>query len=325
MLDGSQRERILGAVVEVVAERGYARASVGGVVGRARVSRATFYKLFPGGVEDGVVAVMDMGLERVGLLASQALEREGSWRDGLRGALAAVLAFFDREPELARVLVVESLAAGGRVREHRERTVRAFRRLVVAGIDGELGHASPLAAQGVLASVMEIVRARLIAPERQPLVGLVGPLMGLIVGPLTGWETAAEESRRGEELARAIQAGEVSWALPPKAPTPHEATLPAIFVNPNARRARECLLFLAGHPDSSNREVAVGVGVAHLSQVSRLLARLAHEKLAVKRCEGAGRRNAWRLTPRGKKIARTLQQQQAPAAADLSSRDAYPR
>jgi hypothetical protein len=76
--------------------------------------------------------------------------------------------------------------------------------------------------------------------------------------------------------------------------------------NPSARRLRECLLFLAGYPDCSNREVAVGIGIAHQSQISRLLSRLLRENLAVRRSAGPGKRNAWRLTPRGEEIARAL-------------------
>ncbi len=307
---GMARERILGAIVQVVAERGYARAGVGAVLERARVSSRTLYELFPGGIDDGLLAVMDHGLERVSVLAARALEGEESWREGMRAALAAVLAFFDSEPELARVLVVETLAGDGVVRETRERTVGAFRALVVARIEGEVAHASPLAAHGMLASVMEIVRARLIAPEPQPLIGLLGPLMGLIVEHVAGWETAAEEARRGDELARAIQAQAAAGGSPPPATAGSEIALPAILANPAARRLRECVLYLAeqgergSHP--SNRGVGAAVGVPHKSQVSRLLLQLQAENLAVKRSAGPGAPNEWQLTPHGREIAHAL-------------------
>jgi hypothetical protein len=84
------------------------------------------------------------------------------------------------------------------------------------------------------------------------------------------------------------------------------AALPALLSNPSAHRARECLLFLADHPGTSNREVASGIGVAHQPQISRLLSQLVAESLACKRSEGAGRRNAWRLTPRGEQALRML-------------------
>ena len=67
------------------------------------------------------------------------------------------------------------------------------------------------------------------------------------------------------------------------------------------------LLFLAEHPGSSNREVAVGIDIAHQPHISRLLACLLRENLVTKRSEGRGKRNAWRLTARGEEIAQALQ------------------
>src|ERR687887_842834 len=42
----SQRSRMLGALVEVVAEKGYAATTVADIIGRAGVSRTTFYQQF---------------------------------------------------------------------------------------------------------------------------------------------------------------------------------------------------------------------------------------------------------------------------------------
>jgi AcrR family transcriptional regulator len=305
-----RRDSIVAAIVEVVAERGCAGASVGLVLERARVSRPTFYKVFPGGLDDGLMAVIDTGLERVGAIASQALEREATWQDGMRAALAAVLLFFDSEPDLARVLMVQTLGSGPLVLEHREGRVEAFRALVVARIEHEIPNASPLAAEGVLASVMSVVRARLIAHESRPLIELLGPLLGLVVEYVADWEMAAEEARRGDELVRAIKAGEVSWALPAVARAPRESPLPAVLANPTARRLRECLLFLAEQGgrglSPSNREIGTAIDVGHKSQISKLLTRLQDEDLAVKRSLGPGGPNEWRLTPRGEEAARTL-------------------
>ena len=44
----NQRERLVAAVAEACAERGYAETSVADLAARAGVSTATFYKLFPG-------------------------------------------------------------------------------------------------------------------------------------------------------------------------------------------------------------------------------------------------------------------------------------
>ena len=79
--------------------------------------------------------------------------------------------------------------------------------------------------------------------------------------------------------------------------------MPAIQGSP---RAYQCLLFVAEHPGTSNREIANAIGVSHKSQISRLLSQLLKEGLAVKRSQGAGKRNEWRLTTFGEELARTL-------------------
>jgi hypothetical protein len=109
-------------------------------------------------------------------------------------------------------------------------------------------------------------------------------------------------------LARRIAAGDPA-AAPPARPRRPDAgdPLPAILTG-RARRARECLLFLADHPDSSNRETAAGIGVAHEPQISKVLRSLAKDNLVAKSSDGVGRRNAWRLTPRGEEMQRAVQQ-----------------
>jgi AcrR family transcriptional regulator len=336
---GAQRARgrIVRAIVEVVAVEGWAGASVETVVERARVSRRTLYEVFPGGLREGLVAALDDTAQQVIELAMRELEREECWRDGVRGALAALLVFFDSDPVLARVCFVETLGGDPEVVERRARAVSAFRELVVERIEREHGPVPNLAAESAIALVMGILYNRLlerehgIRPEHDvrpgterdvrlegerrsecgsgPLIGLLGPLMGIVMTPLAaGEEAIATEVRRGEELARAIRTGTLpdraDGELAPSASNPYSVV--RAHTGLTVRRLRECLLYLAGHPDASNSEIAEAVGVAHKSQISKLLAQLLEEGVAAKRRGRAGEPNAWRLTVRGEEFTRAL-------------------
>jgi AcrR family transcriptional regulator len=317
---GFQRARVMQAVLDVLSEHGCAGASVGLIVERAKVSRRTFNRLFPGGLEAGFMAVMDEAMERTSVLVLRAFEGEEAWLDMARMALAAILAFLDSEPALARVCMVEALGGGKVVLGHRERILRDLRALMVTRIESVVPGVAPLAAEGVMAAILGIIHARLAADECAPLVELLGPMMGRIVTPLITSEPAIRaEIRRGDELARAIQAGDVDWAPPVPTSATIGSALPVSLANPNAYRARECILFLAEHPDASNREIALGIAIAHQPQISKLLSRLVAEGLVAKHSEGAGKRNALRLTQRGEEIARALSEQpgQLPCDADL--------
>lgn len=85
---------------------------------------------------------------------------------------------------------------------------------------------------------------------------------------------------------------------------------PSIVTNPTARRARACLRYLAEQGElglsPSNAQIAAAVGVAHDSQISRLLSELAREGLLLRSSAGAGRRNSWRLSELGKGVAEGL-------------------
>jgi AcrR family transcriptional regulator len=309
--------RALDAIVEVVSEHGYAGASVSDICARATVSRATFYKLF-GCLDGGLVAIMEHTLARIGLLAARAFEAQPCWRGGMRAALGAVLAFFDSEPQLARVCLVETLGGGPTVLEHRARMVVAFRTVIVEQIETEVPQVSPFAADGMLASVMGIVHAHLIAKDARPLVALLGPLMGTIVRPLADSEQLVdEEVKHGDELAHALQGGmadEAMSALSKERTAISRAVRAAtVLAAPRARRQRECLLFIASKPGSSNREIAVGIGVAHRPQISRLLSAMHAAGLIEKHSEGVGKQNSWRLTVHGEQIVDTLGDQRKPS------------
>ncbi len=109
----SQRGRLLGATVEVVAERGYAAATVGEVVSRARVSRKTFYEHF-GGKEDCLLAAYDVGV-RMMLDRLEAAERaagDGGWVGKVRAGVRAYLETLAEEPAFARTFLHEIHAVG---------------------------------------------------------------------------------------------------------------------------------------------------------------------------------------------------------------------
>src|ERR1700712_5114801 len=101
-----QRSRMLAAALEAVEEVGYARMTVAQVIGRAKVSRKTFYDVFTDR-EDCFLAALEGAGGQVGRLVREAFERETAWRDGMRAGLTELLLFLDEEPALARLFLVE--------------------------------------------------------------------------------------------------------------------------------------------------------------------------------------------------------------------------
>ncbi len=299
-----QRARILEAMVCVVGERGFAAASVGSVVACAKVSSRTFYEHFDD-LNGCFLAVIDRETDRATELVTQAFARESAWRDGLRAALTSLLVFLDSEPVRARVWLVEVLAAGSWALERRERNTSQLTRLIVnAWTTPDGWQPPPLGAEGVIISILGILHNHLVRGSRRPLISLLGPLMGIVTRPYLDPQAVVQEIARGDVLAEEIRTGR-AWPLPTSSGVASE--IPALLAHPGAHRARRCMLYVAGNPDASNREIAVGIGVSHRGQVSTLLARLASLDLLAKGPQAPGRPNAWRLTPSGARVAAFLE------------------
>jgi AcrR family transcriptional regulator len=294
-----QRSRLLAAAVKAVDELGYGRVTVADITSRARVSRRTFYEMFANR-EECLAAVLE---NVVGLVGGE-IARAGlgglAWRERVRGGLLATLSFFDREPALARVCIVGALGGGPRVLERREEILAGLAAVVDEG-RGEAARGrgcTQLTAEGSVGAAFAIVHSRLLRGEREPLTGLLGELMGMIVLPYRG----AAAARR--EVARLVPVGPVGAAGGGGAVGD---PLQGVSMRLTYRTAR-VLEGVAECPGGSNREVAERAGVQDPGQVSKLLARLERLGLLVNTGEGhaKGEPNAWSLTPKGRLVAQGI-------------------
>jgi AcrR family transcriptional regulator len=300
-----QRARLLTAAAMTIAELGYSRASVAHITARARVSRRTFYDLFANR-EECLLAVLGDAVERIeGEIAAANLDG-AAWRERVRGGLLAILSFFDREPVLARVCVVQALQGGPRVLAWREEILAELAEILDEG-RGEGARSrecAVLTAEGLVGAAFAIVYARLSGSRREPLSGLSGELMSLIVLPYQGPAAARQEQHRtslpGSSTKRAAQESAQSAivARDPLRDVPMRLTY----------RTARVLEVVAEHPGASNRLVAEHAGIADQGQVSKLLARLERLELMCNTGQGhiRGERNAWRLTSLGEEVTRRL-------------------
>jgi AcrR family transcriptional regulator len=121
----SQRARMLDAMAETVAEKGYAATTVGDVVAGAGVSRKTFYEHFRD-KDECFLAAFDSGVDAL-LSAIAAAEPEEPTRMGLvRVRVRAYLVALAARPAFARTFLIEVFAAGPEALERRQRVHARF-------------------------------------------------------------------------------------------------------------------------------------------------------------------------------------------------------
>jgi AcrR family transcriptional regulator len=314
-----QRARLLAAAVATFAELGYSRASVAHITARARVSRRTFYDLFENR-EDCLLAVLSDAVERVEGEIEAADLSGVAWRERVRGGLLAILSFFDREPVLARVCVVQALQGGPRVLEWRESVLGRLAGVLEEGRKAGSRECTELTAEGLVGAAFAIVYSRLCVGRRaEPLTGLLSELMSLIVLPYQGPAAARAEQERALPLLPAVAQRMVSegdGGVPVERDPLRDVPMRLTY------RTARVLGVVAAYPGASNRLVAEYAEVADQGQVSKLLARLERLELMCNTGEGhaKGEPNAWRLTQRGVEV----QQATGIASAD-GGRDGGPR
>jgi AcrR family transcriptional regulator len=298
-----QRVRLLAAAARAVEELGYTNTSVAHITRRARVSRRTFYELFANREECLAAVLEDLLGQLVGELDAAELERL-SWRERVRAGLWTILSFLDREPQLARVCVVQALGGGPTVLERREQILASLAQAIDAGrAEGTRSTGlTPLTAEGLVGAAFTIVHARLLRRDGAPLAGLQGELMGMIVLPYLGVAAARREQQRPAPapLARTSSdpAAGACVVSDPLEGVPMRLTY-------RTTRVLECA---AEHPGASNRVLATHAGIADQGQVSKLLARLERIGLLANSGQGhlKGEPNAWVLTSKGEQVARTV-------------------
>lgn len=286
-----QRRRLLLTLVELVGEQGLEAANVGAVCARAGVSRRTFYELFEDR-EACMLSALEQSVEQLAARMKHAQRGQGRWQERIRASLLALLEQLDREPDLARLCVVQTPRAGPAVMALRKRVLDSLAAAVDEGRTQarQGGGPPPLTAHGIVGGVLSVVHAQLLEEAPPPLVELANQLMAMIVHPYLG--------RR-----------------PPRAMRPKTRSTGCRSASRTARRG---LAAISSQPAASNRVLADASGIGDEGQISRLLRRLEDAGLVENLSAGRpkGEPNAWTLTARGEAVHAALDAQAAyPAAA----------
>jgi len=188
----SQRARLLRAMAEAAAEKGYANTVVADVIARAGVSRRTFYELF----RDKQDCFLAAYAETVDLLSSQVIAAatesppDATTSDVLDRILSAYLGMLAAEPLLAKTYLVEVYAAGAEAIAKRRAFLDRFTELILA-LHAELarrgepvGALDPFTAEALVAAISMMVTTRVAAGEAESLSQLHDPLRQFLLDHL---------------------------------------------------------------------------------------------------------------------------------------------
>ena len=192
----TQRARMLDAMVQSVAEKGYARVAVADVVERAGVSRKTFYEQFAN-KEECFVAAYDDGVDRLLAAIDAALDTLApDWLAAARRAVAVYLDAMAASPAFARAFLIEALGAGpvalARRRAVQDRfaaQLEAVHRRARADIP-EIPEVPPHTFRAAVGAVNELVTAHVLERGADTLPELTDAILDVHLALLVGRELA---------------------------------------------------------------------------------------------------------------------------------------
>jgi AcrR family transcriptional regulator len=187
-----QRERLIAGLAEAVAEKGYAAVTLSDIVRHAKVSRRVFYANFEG-KEQCFLAAFEVVVGHLRELIAEAVEGVDGWPQQAIAATRTVLAFLAAEPDLARLCLVESRAAGPAVTTRFNEAVGEMAPLLRKGrAERPEGERLPDSTEdSTIGSLVSLVHRKVAAAEAAQLKDLLPDCAELILLPYLGPTEAA--------------------------------------------------------------------------------------------------------------------------------------
>lgn len=196
----SQRERLLAAIAQEVALKGYRATTITEVVKLASVSTRDFYLHFEN-KEQCFLAAFDAVRDHLEAVVAEAAAEQPDWPHQAIAALRAALEFFSAEPALARLCLVEPVSATPTIAIRFREAVLACAPALERGRTGADGAALPPSTEdSLLGGIISLATRSILAGETEQLPVLLPDLIEFTLSPYVGAE-------RATELAAAAQAG----------------------------------------------------------------------------------------------------------------------
>jgi AcrR family transcriptional regulator len=196
----SQRERILNAMAEACAAKGFGATTIADICEPAGVSRATFYELFKD-KEDCLQASMELSLADAMGRIVEVYSPDKPWATMVRDATATFLDLLASRPEFARMALIEAAAAGGRSQEMYASGKRVLQALLDQGRNDPVEEAAipSSAGRGALAAAESLIVGQILAGNAKRLPELLPDIVYIVTIPYLGQDEALRQSREAEK------------------------------------------------------------------------------------------------------------------------------
>jgi AcrR family transcriptional regulator len=190
----SQRERILDATAEIVAEKGLAALTIPEIASRANVSHETFYEMFPTKMA-AFVGAQKLGMEGALSGGVDAWEAQmPDWPRAIDAGLRGVVGWLVSEPAFARLTFVDAFGASPDTIALRDELLRAYAERFLPGYEwAPEGMKVPeIAAEAVVGGCWQVIHHYIDNDRLDELPAAQAQLTYMLLTPFLGAERAAK-------------------------------------------------------------------------------------------------------------------------------------
>jgi AcrR family transcriptional regulator len=174
----NQRERILDALANLSAAKGYGATTIPEIVQEAAVSVQAFYEHFSG-KEDAFLVAYELGHRKALAIVERAYESQQDWPAAVRAAIATLLDFLASEPAYAHLALIDALTASPKAVTVAHDGMGAYAAMLEPGLEHGVGGAPPgtIAVEATVDALLELCFVY-VAGERARELPRIGQLAG---------------------------------------------------------------------------------------------------------------------------------------------------
>jgi AcrR family transcriptional regulator len=195
-----RRSRVLGAVVHLTLDEGFADLSDPQIAQFAGMSTEAFHKQFPN-KEQCFLAVLDEFANETIETVSAAAARASSWPEAVYLGVGAAVEYFVAHPGLVRMAFIDLFDVGPRMVDRLNATLDRFVRLLAEGAP-DPRRAPMLAAEAVTGGLWTVLSGYAMRNRLRYLPCLVDHLAFLVLAPYLGPKPAIEAIENAKRLPR---------------------------------------------------------------------------------------------------------------------------
>jgi AcrR family transcriptional regulator len=266
----TQRAKLIQAMIELAARDGYQSVSVSQLSAHATVSSATFYALFPDKESCALVAYQEATeriLRRMKPVDAAAIGTHTDWSAAAAAAIRRLLTAVRDDPAAAKLLFVESLAGGPRVRGERRTVISVFqsRTKALLASTAETGPRLDIPPAAVTGAIRSIVARHLRTSAEDQLPELAEDIVGwvssyAVAAARTPWSTGPQARLRSPDPLDAPRP-----AAPRRLPRGRHRLPPSVVARSHRTRIIHAIADVThekGYADTTIADIVAAAGIA---------------------------------------------------------------